>query len=129
MGLFRQPGSGPEALLAFGWACHHGDHAEYCTTASTRIPGSRLPLTHPLAWDLIRWAREHGARWFDFGGVSAGGLASADPLGGISDFKRSFSRQIETVGSEWVFEPRPGRARVARALARARRVLGGGGAG
>jgi hypothetical protein len=123
VGLFREPGQGAEALLAFGWACHHGDHVEYCTTASTRLPGSRLPLTYALAWDLIRWARASGARWFDFGGVTPGGLSSDDPLGGISDFKRSFSRTVVTVGSEWIFEPSPTRARVARAVTAARAWL------
>ena len=121
VGLFRAPGRGPEALLAFGWACHHGDHVEYCTTASTRIPGSRLPLTHPLAWDLIRWARANGAGWFDFGGVTSEG--GDDPLRGISEFKRSFSQQVLRVGSEWTLEPHPARARVARTVTAARAWL------
>ncbi len=124
-GLFRDPGQGPEALVAFGWAVHNGDHVEYRTTASTRIAGSRLPLTYGLAWDLLRWARERGAAWFDFGGVSAGGLGSEDPLGGISDFKRSFGGEVTSIGSEWIFEPRPLLARVARGAGALRRAVRG----
>jgi hypothetical protein len=127
-GLFRTDVKGPEALVAFVWACANGDHVEYCTTASTRIEGSRLPLTYALAWDLIRWGKSIGAQWFDFGGVTMGSYDNvADPLAGISDFKRSFSKNVIRVGEEWVLEPHPLRAKfasiVSTAASRLQRLL------
>jgi hypothetical protein len=114
VGVFRRDRPGPEGLLSFAWGCHHGDHAHYATAASTRNTDLRIPMVYPLAWDLILWARRHGATWFDFGGISAGHAGSSDPLGGISDFKRRFTDRVVEVGEEWVVEPSPWRARAAR---------------
>ncbi len=72
----------------------------------------KIPFGYLVAWDMIRWAKSNGADWFDMGGVTLAD-SGTDALEGISNFKRSFSRQIEEVGSEWVFEPRPTQARVA----------------
>ena len=68
---------------------------------------------HPLFWDLIVWAKRIGASWFDLGGVTAGSVGSGDPVGGISDFKRLFSKQMIDVAEDWEFEPRPVPARLA----------------
>jgi hypothetical protein len=114
VGLFRTDRPGPEGLLSFAWGCHHGDHAHYATAASTRRTDLRIPMMYPLAWELILWARRNGARTFDFGGISTGSAGGDDPLGGISDFKRRFTDRVVAVGSEWVFEPSPLRAGVAR---------------
>lgn len=116
VGLFRADQEGPEALLAFAWGCGHGDHAHYEAAASTRRTDLRMPLSYALAWDLICWARDHGARWFDFGGVTPGHTGSDDSTGGISDFKRFFSTTVVRVGDEWVLEPSRMRASVARAV-------------
>ncbi len=116
VGLFRADLSGPEALIAFAWGRHHGDHAEYATAATTRQPELRLPLGYPLVWDLICWAKRHGAQYLDLGGVSKGSLTDDDPLGGISDFKRYFSTNRVAVGAEWVLEPRPLHAIAANAI-------------
>lgn len=116
VGLFRTDRDGPESLLAFAWGCHHGDHAHYDAAASTRQTDLKLPLAYPLVWDLLCWAKRHGAAWFDFGGITSGTCGSGDALGGISDFKRYFSRNEIEVGAEWVFEPHWIRARVAGAL-------------
>ena len=118
LGTFRPGVRGAETLVAFVWGLNHGDHVEHRTAASTRIVDSRTSLTHPLEWALIRWAKGTGARWFDLGGVTAGQHASGGPLGGISDFKRSFCTHDVSVGEEWVLEPSPLRARVARAASR-----------
>ena len=69
------------------------------------------------------WAKRGGARFFDFGGVTAGSLASDDPLGGISDFKRYFTETLVQVGAEWSYEPRPGRAQAARMVKSASTML------
>lgn len=117
VGLFRTDCDGPEALLAFAWGQNHGDSVEYATAASTRDTTLKVPMVYALAWDLIRWAREAGAAHFDFGGISPGTHGDAgDRLGGISDFKRYFTQQEARVGDEWVFEPAPVRAALARAV-------------
>ena len=75
----------------------------------------KAPLGYPLLWDLILWSKRQGANWFDLGGVTFGDKAT-DPLKGISDFKRYFSRTVEDLSEEWVMEVRPKRARVAGAV-------------
>lgn len=105
VGVVHGEMTGDERLLAFVCGCNHGTHAQYAEGASARQMG-RLPLMYPLLWDLIRWARDNGAQWFDMGGVTAGSLRDGqDPLGGISDFKRRFSEDVTDVADEWVFEP------------------------
>jgi lipid II:glycine glycyltransferase (peptidoglycan interpeptide bridge formation enzyme) len=118
IGMLSTEVEGPEGLWAFALGYHHGDHVEYGVAGSTRETGGlRLPLGYALAWDLIRWARNTGAQWFDFGGITAGSRGAGDPLRGISDFKRYFSREVVRVGAEWVYEPRPLRGAVARRIA------------
>ena len=114
VGLYRTDIDGPNSLLAFACACGHGDHAHYSFSGSTRNTDLRIPLLYPLLWDLMLWAKASGARFFDLGGVTAGTHASEDPLGGISDFKRYFTKTLVQVGAEWSYEPRPRRAQAAR---------------
>jgi hypothetical protein len=116
VGLYHKDEEGPAGLLAFAWACGHGDHAHYSAAGSTRHTAGRIPLLYPLIWDLIVWAKRNGAGFFDFGGVTAGTLESDDPLGGISDFKRYFTKSLVQVGAEWAYEPRPRRAQAARMM-------------
>lgn len=118
VGLFRADETGPEALLAFVWGANHGSTVEYVSGASTRVPDLKMPLSYGLMWSLIEWAHVHGADYFDFGGISAGSHGVGDPVGGISDFKRYFKPQVQTVGDEWV------RAE-SRTLHAAARVVGG----
>jgi hypothetical protein len=115
VGLFDERPDTSEPLLAFALAYNHGDYAEYATAASTRETNLRMPLAYGLAWDLMLWSKTTGARWFDFGGVTRGSAESGDALGGISDFKRYFSRSVVQVGAEFDFEPRPLPAAVAKA--------------
>jgi hypothetical protein len=114
VGIVRDDVPAPRGLLAFAWGCHHGDHVQYCDAGSTRDTGLRnLPLGYPLIWDLILWAKRSGASWFDLGGVTRGRQGDPrDPLGGISDFKRYFSREHVEVGEEWVLDQHSWRARV-----------------
>ena len=119
IGLFRTDVTGPSALLSFAWSRHHGDHADYAVAASTRTTDINLPLGYAAAWDLICWAKRNGAKWFDFGGITSGTFGGNDPIGGISDFKRYFSKQIVTVADEWVFEPHPLRAKLANTVSAA----------
>ncbi len=123
VGLFQNDTAGPSGLLAFAWACAHGDHAHYSSAGSTRQLDRRIPLLYPLIWDLICWAKRGGARYFDFGGVTPGTHDTQDPLGGISDFKRCFSERAVQVGGEWSYEPRPMRAHAARMVKSASSLL------
>lgn len=111
-GLFVAEDRSPDSMIAFGWVCNHGNHAEYRAAGSTRRSDLKLPYGYLIAWDMIRWAKSTGADWFDMGGVTLGDEDEA-ALEGISNFKRSFSREVVEVGAEWVFEPSPYRARIA----------------
>ena len=73
----------------------------------------RLQIGYPLMRDLIVWAKRAGATWFDCSGVTAGPAGSGDPLGGVSDFKRMFTKQTTDVAEDWVLEPRKVMARLA----------------
>ena len=95
----------------------------YDIGASARVPEFKsLSLGYPLLWDLIAWARDLGARWFDYGGVPAED-ADAAHLERISDFKRRFEKQAVRIAEEWVFTPHPTRAAVASAVSRAATLL------
>lgn len=125
VGLFRTDLSGPEALVAFASGCLHGEYAHYDAAGATRTTELKVPLGYALMWDLALWAKRGGARWFDLGGVTQGRLGGGDDaLCGISDFKRYFSRDVVGVGAEWVLEPRPARAALAKAIGAAARRLG-----
>ena len=119
VGTFRPDTTGPNSLVAFVWGCGHGDHATHTSAASTRAIDSNVPLSYAMSWDLICWAKRNGATWFDFGGITQGSLGDTDNLGGISDFKRFFSKQVTTVGDEWIFEPHPLRGTLARLVSAA----------
>lgn len=117
VGLIDTAAVACDSLVAFAWGCRHGTHVAYSVGASSREARvRRYPLAYPLLWALIAWAGAEGAEWFDLGGVTQGTLESADRLGGISDFKRHFSREVVNVRDEWQYEPHPWRARVARTL-------------
>ena len=112
--LRRNDRVGPESIIAFSWACLHGDVAHYAAAASTRANDLKIPMTYPLVWDLMRWARRSGARRFDFGGITAGHQNGDDPLGGISDFKRYFTHDEVEVGQQWELELLPTRVAATR---------------
>jgi GNAT acetyltransferase-like protein len=114
VGLFRTDRDGPDALLGYAWGCWNGQSVSYFAGGSCRPSDlHRVGIVYPLFWNLILWAKDMGATWFDLGGVTAGSLDSGDPLGGISDFKRLFSKQMIDVAEDWVLEPRPVPARLA----------------
>jgi|GEM_PF-1899033 len=113
-GCFDDTISGPDALLSYAWGCHHGNYATHAVAASTRVPGSNLPLSYATAWDLIQWARINGAQWFDFGGVTLSPPEQENSLAGISSFKRFFTSNEVDVGEEWTLEPSLLKAKMAR---------------
>jgi len=113
VGIFRTGRDDPESLLAFAWACSHGDHAHFDDAGSTRVSDFKVQLMTPLMWNLICWAKGHGCGWFDLGGTTDPNDRS-DPLTSISDFKRRFSKVVVSVGAEWVYEPHPARSTLVR---------------
>jgi len=113
VGLFRAGSEEPGALLAYAWGCAHGDHAHYDDAGSIRADDINVSMMYPLVWDLVQWAKRNGCRWFDLGGALPRSATDDDPRAGIDGFKRRFSKEIVTVGSEWVYEPHPVRARFA----------------
>jgi hypothetical protein len=123
VGLYRTDGASADALIAFAWGLNNVDHVAYDIGASGRVPEFKsLSLGYPLLWDLIAWARDLGASWFDYGGVPADDVDAAH-LERISDFKRRFEKQSVRVAEEWVLTPHPARAAVASAVSRAASVL------
>ena len=114
--LERTDRMSPDSVLAFAWGCMHGDVAEYSESGSERVDDMKISTSYALLWDLIVWAKRGGAKWFDFGGVTAGTAESSDPLGGISDFKRRFSQHEVEVGEQWEFYPNPRRAAFANVI-------------
>ena len=113
-----------EEALSFAVAVRNDDVAEYLHAGSLRRPEARIPLLYAPTWALMRWARSHGARAWDFGGITDGTAHDDDPRGGISDFKRYFGGEVREVGEEWVYEPGGVAAGLARAANRVKtRIL------
>src|SRR5262249_23180061 len=84
-------GPGPDALLGFHWGWWNGDSVSYFPGASARPTDlKQVKIGHPLMWDLIRWAKERGATWFDLGGVPDMRTVDEDPVAGITAFKHLF---------------------------------------
>jgi hypothetical protein len=113
-GIFRSDVTGPDALLGFVLGYRHGDIAEYGIAASTRDPTLRAPILYAPTWELMRWAKAHGAQRFDFGGISMRG--PGDPRAGIDKFKRYFQPEVTPVGSEYSFTPSRLRGSAAAAI-------------
>lgn len=125
MGLYRtDASSADESLIAFALGLHNGDHAAYDIGASARVPEFKsLSLGYPLLWDLIAWARDNGASWFDYGGVPKADSEGEERLGRISDFKRRFEKTSVHVADEWVLVPHPVRSALAAGISRAADAL------
>ena len=104
LGVFVPDRPAPSDLVAFVWGRHNGDHVTYDIGASKRSADlGRTPLSYGAIWQLICWARERDAEWFDFGGVVPADAETADRRRGITDFKLQFSTDRIAVGEElWI---------------------------
>ena len=111
-GMFLGDDSSPREMAAFSWVLNNGDHGEYRAAGSTRKIEAPVPLGYFPVWEMIRWAKATGSEWFDMGGVTLEG-ADQSALEGISRFKRTFSRNVAEVGSDWGMEPSPAKAKIA----------------
>jgi len=117
IGLFRTDRQGPDSLLGFAWGWWNGQSVSYFAGASARPTDlGRVWIVHPLFWDLITWGKRIGATIYDLGGVSGGTVESGDPVAGISDFKRLFSKDVAAIADDWILEPRWLPARMAAAV-------------
>lgn len=118
VGLFRDEDARSERPFAFAAAVRHGDVVEYAHAGATRCVDTSVPLLYAPTWRLMCWAREAGARWWDFGGISTSGphVDQDDPRSGVDTFKFCFSRNVIDIGREWVLEPRPWLARAGEFL-------------
>jgi hypothetical protein len=113
-----------DALIAFALGVNNVDHVAYDIGASGRVPDFKnVSLGYPLLWDLISWARDTGAVWFDYGGVPAHDSEGEARLGRISDFKRRFEKNMLHVSDEWALTPHPARAAAARLVTGAVKLL------
>lgn len=113
------------AYVGFAVGVSHGEVAEYHHAASTRRRDDNVPLLYAPLWELIRWAKGQGARWFDFGGITVA-EDSDDPLAGISDFKRFFCRRVVRVGGDWILDPPSVAGRLWKTARRLKEAAAGG---
>lgn len=125
LGLYAEGDSDNRTPLGFVLGMLHGDVAEYSHAGSTRDPTVRVPILYAPTWELMRWARARGARWWDFGGVPALSAPEDDARESIAKFKRYFSTDERDVGEEWVLEPRKAALAAAAAVSRTRGFFGG----
>lgn len=126
IGIFDDRLTGPESLVGVAYGLHHGDFAVYELGASRRRSGVDATVGYSLVWQLIRWAQEAGAHWFDLGGCWRN---PAPEVAGIEAFKRSFSKDEIVVRDEYVLEPYPmlaGFDRAIRGLRHKLRAMGTG---
>ncbi|MCK8675417.1 peptidoglycan bridge formation glycyltransferase FemA/FemB family protein [Rhodococcus sp. HM1] len=91
-------------VVAGAYAMLVGDNALYLTGASVRKEPGRSEenglgahgVGHAVQWELMRWAREHGAVRYDMCGTPPSWEADdpAHPLHGVGQFKLSFDKTI-----------------------------------
>jgi hypothetical protein len=106
-GVFAgQHAGASEPLVAFAWVRSNGDHASYDVAASVRRPDlGRTPLSYPLLWRCLTWARERQLSWMELGGIPGTNVPTESPLHAIAAFKRGFSRHELDVACEFRIEP------------------------
>lgn len=83
---------------AFDFVC--GDRAMYVYGASSNEHRNLMP-NHIMQWEMIKWAKSLGCKWYDFRGVSPrkDTTEGDDHLQGLNRFKEGFSpRFVEYIG-------------------------------
>ncbi len=118
LGGFDARRDAPDDLIAFAWITLHGDHACYSHAGSMPLASTLAPGA-VLMWEAIRWSRDRGLDWFDFGGVTPAG--DDGPLAGISTFKRGFGGWQITVGETLSFTAAP---LISRLIRTGRKLVG-----
>lgn len=82
-----------------------GERVIYMYGASRNEARERMP-NHLLQWEAIRWAREQGARVYDFWGAPDE-FAEHDRLWGVWRFKAGFNGEVVRFIGAWDFPARP----------------------
>lgn len=81
-----------EQIIAGAVCIKYGHKCWYLYGASSNAHRNVM-ATYLLQWQMINWAKEHGCRLYDFGGVS--GYEDKDsPLYGVYRFKKGFSGEV-----------------------------------
>lgn len=70
----------------------YGDTVTYLHGASSD-KDHEVMAPHLLHWMIMRWAKQHGFRWYDLWGVAPAG-ASGHPLASVSRFKEGFGGAV-----------------------------------
>ncbi len=106
-------------MIAANIVLHVGDTVTYLHGASSN-EHRHLMASHLLQWHQIRWAREHGARWYDFWGVAPDDAGERHAWAGITRFKRGFGGEARHYLPGIEVPMRPFRYRCFRLLKRLR---------
>jgi serine/alanine adding enzyme len=113
-----------DRIMASGMVVVVGDRSFYLFSGSSReLPGE--PKTFPsyaMQWEMIRAARQMGARTHDLWGIAPNGAGPEHRWYGIGTFKRSFGGRSVTWAGSWdlVLRPKLYRAREVAASTRLR---------
>ncbi|PRI10737.1 lipid II:glycine glycyltransferase FemX [Leucobacter massiliensis] len=104
----RDGGEGSRELVAGAFAMALGEKTTYKDGASIRAK-TAYGASHALQWEVIRWARDRGARVHDLCGAPPADRADdrEHPLFGVGQFKRSFSPEITDYAGAFDLPLRP----------------------
>lgn len=82
-----------------------GDRVIYMYGASRNEARERMP-NHLLQWEAIRWAREQGAKVYDFWGAPDE-FVETDRMWGVWRFKAGFNGEVVRFIGAWDYPARP----------------------
>lgn len=104
-GAFHPIGTNHQELVGFAVFEKTGAKCVYSVAGTARRPElGRTPISHPLLWEGLRWARQVGCASVDLGGVPSADDAD-DPRATIAAFKAGFGGIRVTIGGEWQCTP------------------------
>ena len=115
-----------DRIMASGMVVVVGDRSFYLFSGSLReAPGQPKAFpSYAMQWQMIRVARELGARTHDLWGIEPLGAGPAHPWHGIGTFKRSFGGRSVAWAGSWDLVVRPQLYLVRTAVATAREWRG-----
>jgi lipid II:glycine glycyltransferase (peptidoglycan interpeptide bridge formation enzyme) len=112
-------------LLASGMLVIEGLHSFYLFAGSRREERGetkRYP-SYLLQWEMMRHAREHGARWHDLWGIAPAHAGPDHPWYGVGLFKKGFGGRTVTWAGTWDIVVDPTVYRLRAVTGRARGVV------
>ncbi len=92
-------------LLAGIFVARFAQQAMYLYGASSNEERQLMP-NYALQWEAICWAKQQGARWYDFWGIPATDDAD-EAMEGVYRFKRNWGGQVTQFlgGYEYIYHP------------------------